>query len=89
MEGARMFSKLFLDHPADVGETYGEHMREASGYGFTMIAAGIACLVHAAVPALFKTKGSETIRTLNDRLVRKRGAVRDATTEMRYGGWVI
>ena len=84
-----MLSKLFLDHPADVGETYAEHAREASSYGFAMIAAGIACLVHAAVPALFKSKGSETIRTLNDRLVRKRGAKRDATIETRHGGWVI
>jgi hypothetical protein len=84
-----MLKKLFLDHPADVGESYAEHAREASGYGVAMIAAGFACLVHAAVPALFKSKGSETIKTLNARLVRKRGAKRDATIEMRHGGWVI
>lgn len=84
-----MFHKLFLDHPADVGESYGEHARQASGYGFTLIGAGLACLAHAAVPALFKTRGSDTIRALNDRLVRKRGAVRDATIEARTGGWVI
>jgi hypothetical protein len=84
-----MFRKLFLDHPADVDETYVEHARHASSYGVTMIVAGLACLVHAAVPALFKTTGSATIKTLNDRLVRKRGAKRDATIETRYGGWVI
>ncbi len=84
-----MFGKLFLDHPADVGESYGEHMRHASGFGFAMIAGGLACLVHAAVPALFKTTGSETIRTLHEKLVRKRGAKRDAVTEVRHGGWVI
>jgi hypothetical protein len=84
-----MLSKLFLDHPADVGETYAEHAHEASSYGFAMIAAGLACLVHAVVPAFFKTTGSQTIKTLNDRLVRKRGAKRDAATEMRHGGWVI
>lgn len=84
-----MFSKLFLDHPADVDETYVEHAREASSYGFAMIAAGMACLVHAVVPAFFKSTGSQTIKTLNDRLVRKRGAKRDATIETRHGGWVI
>lgn len=89
MEGAYMLSKLLLDHPADVGETYAEHAREASSYGVAMILAGIACLVHAAVPALFKTNGSETIRALHDRLVRTRGARRDATIETRHGGWVI
>ncbi|WBO22623.1 DUF6356 family protein [Sphingomonas abietis] len=84
-----MLNKFFLDHPADVGESYSEHMRAASGYGFTLIGAGLACLVHAAVPAFFKTKGSDTIRALHERLVRKRGAQRDAQTEARYGGWVI
>jgi hypothetical protein len=84
-----MLGKLFLDHPADVGENYGEHMRHASGYGFAMIGGGIACLVHALVPALFKTRGSETIARLNQKLVRSRGAKRDATIEMRTGGWVI
>jgi hypothetical protein len=84
-----MFRKLFLDHPADVEETYVEHARQASGYGTAMIVAGLACLVHAAVPALFKTTGSSTIKRLNERLVRKRGALRDATIETRYGGWVI
>lgn len=84
-----MFRKLFLDHPADVDETYVEHAREASHYGTAMIVAGVACLVHAAIPAFFKTTGSRTIKTLNERLVRKRGAKRDATIETRYGGWVI
>ena len=64
-------------------------MREASGYGLAMIAAALACLVHAAVPALFESRGSDAIRALHDRLVRKRGAVRDATIEMRHGEWVI
>jgi hypothetical protein len=84
-----MFSRLFLDHPADLGESYAAHAREASTYGVTMIAAGLACLVHAAVPALFQTTGSATIRALHDRLVRKRGAQRDVGIEARYGGWVI
>jgi hypothetical protein len=84
-----MFRKLFLDHPADLGESYAEHAREASHYGVTLVGAGLACLVHAAIPALFKTTGSATIRTLNERLVRKRGAKRDASIETRHGGWVI
>lgn len=84
-----MFRKVFLDHPADVGESYAEHAHQASSIGVTMILSGLACLVHAAVPALCKTTGSETIRALNERLVRKRGAKRDAHTELRHGGWVI
>ena len=84
-----MLGKLFLDHPADVGESYGEHLREASRFGLAMIGGGIACLVHAVVPALFETRGSTTIARLHDKLVRKRVARRNAAIEMRSGGWVI
>ena len=84
-----MFDKLFLDHPADLGETYGEHLREASGFGLAMIGGGIACLVHALVPGILKTRGSSTVAALHDQLVRKRGAKRDAGVDARAGGWVI
>jgi hypothetical protein len=84
-----MFRKLFLDHPADVGESYGEHLHEASRIGFRMIGGGVACIVHALVPALFKTRGSETIDGLHKTLVRKRGAKRAAGAEMRSAEWVI
>jgi len=84
-----MLDKLFLDHPADLGETYSEHLREASGFGLAMVVGGIACLVHAVVPGIFKTRGSGTVATLHEQLVRKRGAKRDAQTDARHGGWVI
>ena len=84
-----VLNKLFRDHPADVGESYGEHLRHAASFGLTMIVGGLACLVHAAIPALFATRGSDTISRLHDRLVRKRRAQRDATAEARHGGWVI
>ena len=79
-----MLDRLFLDHPAAVGERYGEHARAASQIGVTLIATGLACLVHAVVPALFRTKGSDTIRRLNDHLVQQRG-----NDSARNGGWVI
>lgn len=84
-----MLRKLFLDHPADIGESYGQHLREASRFGLTMIGGGVACLIHAAVPALFVTRGSDTVARLHDKLVRKRAARRNAAIEMRTGGWVI
>jgi hypothetical protein len=79
-----MLGRLFLDHPASVGESYGEHARAASGIGVTLIVTGCACLVHAVFPLLFKTRGSDTIRALNAQLVRKRG-----DDSARQGGWVI
>jgi len=58
------FMGLFLDHPRSVGETYGEHFSAATGFGLRLIAAGLACLVHAWVPALFTSSGSQAVRAL-------------------------
>jgi hypothetical protein len=53
-----MFRRLFLDHPATVGESYAEHFGVAGRFGLTMIKGGLGALVHAFVPALCKTRGS-------------------------------
>ncbi|WP_422631616.1 DUF6356 family protein, partial [Pseudomonas proteolytica] len=44
-----MFRRLFLDHPASVGESYAEHFGVASRFGVTLIGGGLGCLVHAVV----------------------------------------
>lgn len=75
-----MFRKLFLDHPATVGETYTEHFGVASSVGFAMIRGGLGALVHAVIPAFCKNTGSTTIDRLHARIVESRAAVRDAQT---------
>lgn len=62
----------FREHPASVGETYGEHFVVASGFGLTMLAAGLACLLHAIVPFLFVRTGSDAITALYRRMVSHR-----------------
>jgi len=64
-----MLDRLFIDHPRTVDESYGEHLRAASGFGFAMILGGIACLVHAIVPGMFVQTGSNIIRGLHERMV--------------------
>jgi hypothetical protein len=61
--------RAFTEHPASVGETYGEHMARAGCFGLRMIGAGVACLVHAVLPFLFERTGSVAIAELNDRMV--------------------
>lgn len=61
--------RLLTDHPASVGETYLEHMGQATSFGTTMILAGIACLIHGLIPAWFVSTGSKTISRLHDRMV--------------------
>ena len=57
-------TRSFLDHPRSVGETYREHFAAALGFGLRLIAAGLACLVHACVPGWFTRSGSRAVRAL-------------------------
>ena len=61
--------RLFTEHPRSIGETYLEHQRYAFTFGTTMLAAGLACMLHGLVPALFRTTGSRAIVSLHDRMV--------------------
>jgi len=67
-----MLKRTFTDHPASVGETYGEHLAMASGFGVAMILGGLACLVHGLLPFLFVKTGSRTIDGLHHRMVTHR-----------------
>ncbi|WP_159181853.1 MULTISPECIES: DUF6356 family protein [Pseudomonadota] len=84
-----MFRRLFLDHPASVGESYAEHFGVASRFGVTLIGGGLGCLVHAVVPAAFKTTGSQTVLRLNKRIVEKRAAVMADELQRRTVEYVI
>ena len=45
-----MLARLFLDHPKALGMSWAEHGAGAVAIGARMVGAGIACIVHAAVP---------------------------------------
>ena len=55
----------FTAHPHEVGESYLEHGSFACRYGIKMTWGGIAALIHAVFPFLFKTTGSRITRELN------------------------
>ena len=61
-------SRAFTDHPASVGESYGEHLGRAACFGSRMVFAGFACLIHGVFPFLFVRTGSRAISELNDRM---------------------
>lgn len=58
----------FNRHPSSVGESYGEHLAQAAGFGMTMIAAGAACLVHAIFPFWFEKTASHCVQRLHTRM---------------------
>jgi hypothetical protein len=64
--------KLFTRHPASVGETYGEHLVVAGGFGVRLVLAGVACLLHALLPFLFENTASRAITELNARMLARR-----------------
>jgi hypothetical protein len=66
--------KLFTQHPASIGETYGEHLVHASCFGARMILAGLACMLHALLPFLCVRTGSQAIEELNAKMLARRQA---------------
>lgn len=60
---------MFTNHPSSVGETYWEHMKNASTYGFNMLFGGIACLIHSVFPFIFKNTGSNVLLKMTHHFV--------------------
>jgi hypothetical protein len=58
------WAAVLLDHPRALGEGYWEHQRHALHFGSALLAAGLACIVHAWVPALFPRTGSTAVARL-------------------------
>lgn len=69
---AMSLTEKFTAHPQSVGETYVQHAAMASGFGFRLLLAGMACLVHAVLPFLFVKTGSSMIADLYQRMVAHR-----------------
>lgn len=77
---------LFTEHPAAVGETYGEHMATAGWFARELLVAGLACAVHALLPFLFVRTASIRVERLHDRMVRNRHrAARAPSLEVQAG----
>jgi hypothetical protein len=61
----RHLQTLFLAHPHSVDESYSEHFGVAWRFGLTMLRGGLGALVHALIPALCTTTGSDALTRLN------------------------
>lgn len=62
----------FTEHPATVGETYGEHFVSAMRFSAAMLRAALCCAVHAVLPFCLEKTGSTCIQGLYDRMVTNR-----------------
>lgn len=70
--------RAFTDHPASVGETYGQHLCHACGFALRMMLGGSACLVHAVLPFVFVRTASNVVADLHQRLRKRTGATSGA-----------
>lgn len=67
----------FTEHPATVGETYGQHFVAAMGFSFAMLRGAVCCALHAIFPFLCVDTGSRAITDLHERMVEKRSRLRE------------
>jgi hypothetical protein len=67
-----MLKRMFLDHPASLGETYFEHQNYAFSFAAALFCGAVACFVHGLIPAAFKTTGSRTVVRLHERMTSSR-----------------
>ena len=72
----------FTEHPASVGETYGEHFGTAMGISLSLLRASICCAVHAVLPFAFEKTGSKCITGLFDRMVTNRNRLEAANEDV-------
>jgi hypothetical protein len=80
-----MMQRWFAEHPRSVGESYLEHARAAARFGLAMVSGGVACLLHALVPALFERTGSSTVKRLyGEMAARQPGQFRPAHEDPRW-----
>ena len=84
-----MIERLFLRHPRSIGESYGEHFTTAGGFGLQLISGGVACLVHALVPAWFEHSASNTVHRLHDFMMARRARGAAEPHGLDDGNWVL
>ncbi|MCV0395059.1 MAG: DUF6356 family protein [Rhizobiaceae bacterium] len=65
---SRKLARLFIDHPASVGESYLGHMSFAAWFASRLFLAAGAALVHAILPFACQTTASRIVRELHERI---------------------
>lgn len=75
-------TRKFTEHPASVGESYGEHFGQAMRFSGRMLVGAACCAVHAVFPFMFEKTGSRCITELHDRMVTNRDRREGAESEL-------
>ena len=76
--------RLFLDHPRSLGMTWAGHGAGALKIAGELIGAGMACLVHAAVPGLFTQTAGKTVTRIYGHMMERKAAAANAENWSDY-----
>lgn len=76
--------RLFVEHPQSLGMSWARHGVGAVRISAELVGAGIACLVHAAVPGLFTQTAGRTVERLHDHMTKRRAGAPDPETWPDY-----
>lgn len=74
-------TKHFTEHPASVGESYGEHFRVAARFARCLAVAAGAAAVHAVVPSMCTKTASQRICQLHEEMTSGARGAAAATPE--------
>lgn len=64
----RTLNRLFVQHPREVGETYGAHFTTAARFGLRLARLSATAFLHAVVPGVCRTTVSDEIKRMADDL---------------------
>ena len=76
--------RLFFEHPRSLGMTWVGHGIGALDIGVRLLAAGLACLVHAVVPGLFTQTAGKTITGMYDHMMRRKAGAANPESWPEY-----
>ncbi len=71
-KSSNVVGRLFADHPRSLGMTWASHGAGAAVIAVRLIGAGVACLIHALVPAWFTQTAGRTITDMHDEIARRK-----------------
>lgn len=71
-QGSSLAGRMFTDHPRSLGMSWASHGIGAVGIAVRLIGAGLACLIHALVPAWFTQTAGKTVTAMHDEIARRK-----------------
>lgn len=71
-KSSNLAGQLFKDHPRSLGMSWASHGAGAAVIGARLVGAGIACMIHAVVPAWFTQTAGRTVTDIYEDIARRK-----------------